>query len=107
MEVNENLFTFPHILEFDTIHGSQVAGQVTQSLLVKKREGQFEIKRVTSTIPTLRIEREPEGKSGTGRIDVTIAATQLKPGKITGMLHIETDDSEFPEVVVPVRIELR
>ena len=105
--VKENLYTFPHRLEFGTVHGSQVAGQVTQSLLVKKREGQFEIKRVTSTIPSLRFERQPEGKSGTFRIDVTIDSTQLKPGKTTGILHIETDDSEFPEVVVPVRVELR
>lgn len=105
--VKENLYTFPHILEFNTIHGSQVAGQFTQSLLVKKREGQFEINRVTSTIPFLRVERQPEGKSGTFRLDVSIDSTQLKPGKLTGMLHIETDDSEFPEVVVPVRVELR
>lgn len=105
--VKENLYTFPHILEFDTGDGSQVAGQFAHWLLVKKREGQFEIKRVTSTIPSLRTERQPEGKSGTFRIDVSIDSTQLKPGKITGMLHIETDDSEFPELAVPVRVELR
>jgi hypothetical protein len=105
--VKGNLYTFPQILEFNTIHGSQVAGQVTQSLLVKKREGQFEIKRVTSTIPFLAIEREPDGKSATFRIDVSIDSTQLKPGTTSGVLRIETDDSEFPEVVVPVRVELR
>lgn len=105
--VKENLYTFPQILDFNTMHGSQVTGQVTQSLLVKKREGQFEINRVTSTIPFLAIEREPDGKSGTFRIDVSIDSTQLKPGTTTGVLRIETDDSEFPEVVVPVRVELR
>jgi hypothetical protein len=105
--VKENLYTFPHILEFDTGDGSQVAGQFAHWLLVKKREGQFEIKRVTSTIPSLRTARQPEGKSETFRIDVSIDSTQLKPGKITGMLHIETDDSEFPELAVPVRVELR
>lgn len=105
--VKENLYTFPQILEFNTMHGSQVTGQVTQSLLVKKREGQFEINRVTSTIPLLAIEREPDGKSGTFRIDVSIDSTQLKPGTTSGILRIETDDSEFPEVVVPVRVELR
>jgi hypothetical protein len=105
--VKGNLYTFPQILEFNTIHGSQVAGQVTQSLLAKKREGQFEIKRVTSTIPFLAIEREPDGKSATFRIDVSIDSTQLKPGTTSGVLRIETDDSEFPEVVVPLRVELR
>ena len=105
--VKENLYTFPQILEFSTMHGSQVTGQVTQSLLVKKREGQFEINRVTSTIPFLAIQREPDGKSGTFRIDVSIDSTQLKPGTTSGVLRIETDDSEFPEVVVPVRVELR
>ena len=105
--VKENLYTFPQNLEFNTMHGSQVTGQVTQSLLVKKREGQFEINRVTSTIPFLAIEREPDGKSGTFRIDVSIDSTQLKPGTTSGVLRIETDDSEFPEVVVPVRVELR
>ena len=105
--VKENLYTFPQNLEFSTMHGSQVTGQVTQSLLVKKREGQFEINRVTSTIPFLAIERGPDGKSGTFRIDVSIDSTQLKPGTTSGVLRIETDDSEFPEVVVPVRVELR
>ena len=105
--VKENLYTFPQILEFNTMHGSQVTGQVTQSLLVKKREGQFEINRVTSTIPFLAIEREPDGKSGTFRLDVSIDSTQLKPGTTTGLLRIETDDSEFSQVVVPVRVELR
>ena len=105
--VKRNLYTFPQILEFNTMHGSQVTGQVTQSLLVKKREGQFEIKRATSTIPFLAIEREPDGKSGTFRIDVSIDSTQLKPGTTSGVLRIETDDSEFPEVVVPIRVELR
>jgi len=32
---------------------------------------------------------------------------QLKPGKVPGSLRIKTDDSEFPERVVPVRGELR
>ena len=105
--VKENLYTFPQILDFKTMHGSQIAGQVTQSLLVKKREGQFEINRVTSTIPFLTIQQEPDGKSATFRIDVSIDSTQLAPGTTSGVLRIETDDGEFPEVLVPVRIELR
>jgi hypothetical protein len=111
--VKENLYTFPDIVDFGTVSLGQLARTTsildisTQTVLVKKREGEFEINSVTSTLPFLRIHREPAGKSGTFRIDVSLDPNELRPGKVNGSLRIRTTDAEFPELEIPVRGELR
>jgi hypothetical protein len=76
-------------------------------VLVKKRQGDFEIKSVTSDMPFFRIRQEPASRSGTFRIDIILDRDKLRPGKMQGSLRIRTDDTEFPELLVPVRGELR
>jgi hypothetical protein len=111
--VKENLYTFPDIVDFGTVSLGQLARTTsildifTQTVLVKKREGEFEINSVTSTLPFLRIHREPAGKSGTFRIDVSLDHNELRPGKVNGSLRIRTTDTEFPELEIPVQGELR
>jgi hypothetical protein len=56
----------------------------------------------------VRISQEPVGnKSGTFRIDVSLDRDQLKPARLSGSLRIKTDSAEFPELVVPIRGELK
>jgi hypothetical protein len=107
--VKENLYTFPDIVDFGTVSLGQLARipSIIQTILVKKREGEFDIDSVTATLPFLRIRREPEGKSGTFRIDVSLDPHELRPGKVVGSLRIRTTDTEFPELEVPVRGELK
>jgi hypothetical protein len=79
-----------------------------QTFLVKKRHGEFAIKSIAADVPALHITQSPAaGKSETVRIDVGLDRNELKPGNLNGSLRIKTDDSEFPELVVPVRGELR
>jgi hypothetical protein len=107
--VKENLYTFPDIVDFGTVSLGQLAGipSIIQTVLVKKREGEFDIDSITATLPYLHIRREPEGKSGTFRIDVSLDLNELRPGKVNGSLRIRTTDAEFPELEVPVRGELK
>lgn len=111
--VKENLYTFPASLDFGTINLGEltrtrsIAHLLTQTVLVKKREGEFEINSVTSTLPFLRIHREPAGQSHTFRIDVSLDHNELQPGKVNGSLRIRTTDTEFPELEIPVQGELR
>jgi hypothetical protein len=111
--VKENLYTFPDNVDFGTISLGELArtrsipNPVTQTVLVKKREGEFEINSVTSTLPFLRIHRQPASQSNTFRIDVSLDHNELRPGKVNGSLRIRTTDTEFPELEIPVQGELR
>jgi Protein of unknown function (DUF1573) len=110
--VKENLYTFPDTVDFGTISLGELARtrsipNLTQTVLVKKREGEFEINSVASTLPFLRIHRVPAGRSNTFRIDVSLDHNELLPGKVNGSLRIRTTDTEFPELEIPVRGELR
>jgi hypothetical protein len=111
--VKENLYTFPGSVDFGTISLGElartrsIADLLTQTVLVKKREGEFEINSVTSTLPFLRIRREPAGQSNTFRIDVSLDHNKLQPGKVNGSLRVRTTDTEFPELEIPVQGELR
>ena len=76
---------------------------LTQTFLVKKREGSFAIKQVRSTIEGLDVRIDPkEGKSSTFRIDVAPTPERLKAGKLDGFIVVLTDDKKFPEIKVPV-----
>jgi hypothetical protein len=81
---------------------------LTQTFMVKKREGQFEIKSLESDLPFLSLTRSPGTGGSTGfRIDVGMRSAMLRPGKIKGTIHIQTDDTRFPELTIPVSAEVR
>ena len=107
--VRENLYTFPDAVDFGTLslkkrnETSAAPDGLTQTLLVKTRQGSFEIKNIVSSLPFLRIRQEPAGKSATYRLDIHLDRSKLQTGHFTGSLRIVTDDVDFPEIVVPVR----
>jgi hypothetical protein len=111
--VRTELYVFPDSVDFGTMSLAELTQtpslveSMTQPLLVKKRQGDFEIKSVTSDLPLFRISQEPSGRSGTFRIDVSLDRDKLRLGKVEGLLRIRTDDREFPELLIPVRGELR
>ncbi len=108
-----DLYVFPDTVDFGTVSLADLARtpslieSIRQTVLVKKRQGDFEIKSVTSDLPFFGISQEPAGRSGTFRIDVSLDRDKLRPGKMQGSLRVRTDDTDFPELLVPVRGELR
>ena len=106
--VRTEIYTFPDIIDFGTVRLADLSRTpLTQTLLIKKRQGDFKIKSVASDLSLFHISQEPAGRSGTFRIDVGLDRDKTLPGKMNGSLRISTDNTEFPELVVPVRGELR
>ena len=111
--VKTELYVFPDSVDFCIVNLEDLARtpslieSIKQPVLVKKRQGNFEIKSVTSDLPFFTISQDPADRSGTFRIDVGLDRDKLRPGEIQGSLRIRTDDTEFPELLVPVRGELR
>jgi hypothetical protein len=111
--VRENLYTFPDIVDFGTVSlkkrddASSALDVFAQTLLVKRRQGNFEIKNIVSSLPFLRIRQEPASKSATYRLDIRLDPNEMPTGRFVGSLRIMTDDVDFPEIVVPVRGNLK
>jgi len=81
---------------------------LTQTLLVKKRAGDFAITGVETNIPFLSVQKAPStGRAGTFRIDIGLSAEELKKtGAFDGEIKIKTDAPGFPELIVPVTGEI-
>jgi len=107
--VKPDLYANPGVADFGRVSADElrknpaVRELLTQTFLVKKREGSFAIKQVRSTIEGLDVRIDPkEGKSSTFRIDVAPTPERLKAGKLDGFIVVLTDDKKFPEIKVPV-----
>ena len=111
--VKGNVYANPDVVDFGTVNLDELARApsllelLTQTLLVKKRKGEFEIKALASDLAFVRMARSPSGRSGTFQIDVGLDRDRLRPGPISGSIRIVTSDEAFPEMLIPVRGEMR
>ena len=117
--VKPDLYANPETVDFGRVALKELADNpsvldlLTQSVIVRKRAGNFSITNVTSDIPFVTIRRSPEGEGSSEvfRIDVALMKDRLRPGSISGSLRILTDDKQFPELIVsgtrrnPVNLE--
>ncbi len=84
-----------------------IGGLLTQTLLVKKRAGDFAITGIETNIPFLSIQKTPSaGRAGTFRLDIGLSAEELKTGAFDGEIKIKTDAPGFSTLVVPVTGEI-
>ena len=92
--VKTEVYANPEVVDFGTVSLDELAQApsllelLNQTVLIKKREGEFEIKAVASDLAFLRISCRPGGKSGTFRIDVGLDRERLQPGEITGSIRV-------------------
>jgi hypothetical protein len=111
--VKTEVYVNPEAVDFGRVSLSELARApsltelLTQTVLVKKRQGEIEIKAIRSDLDFLQITRSPEGKSGSFRIDVGVDKERLRPGPITGSIHVTTNDAITRELLIPVRGEVQ
>jgi hypothetical protein len=107
--VKADLYASPEEVDYGEVSLEQLVqrpellGFLTQTLILRIRQGEFEIEELSSEIPFLTIAAEPEGKSEAFRLDVGLDLERLERGPIAGSVRIRTDVEGFREVVVPVR----
>lgn len=111
--VKRDINVFPETVGFGEISAARVKASSsvrelkTQTILVRKRAGDFAITGIKTDIPFLTIETEPKGRAGTFKISIGLDPNKLITGKIKGSLMIKIDDPRFPEINVPVTGEIR
>ena len=107
--VKTDLYANPEVVDFGTVTLSDIDRSprllelLTQPVMLRRRQGGFEIKSVESSIPAVNVVREPaKGSSESFRLDVSLVRSKLQPGPLEGSIRILTTAEDFPEVVVKV-----
>ena len=107
--VKPDLYANPDAVDFGPVSAQELKKNpstrelLTQTFVVKKRKGEFEIKKIGSDLEALEVRKDPsDGKSSTYRIDVALSPQRVKAGKFEGFVEIVTDDKDFPIIRVPV-----
>lgn len=103
-----DLYANPDSVDFGQVSMAELSNPakrafLTQTFLVKKRVGNFQITQITSDVPGLEVNQDPtHQESSTYRIDVGLDPKKMKPGKLEGSLELNTTDAAFPIIKVPV-----
>lgn len=107
--VKSDIYANPDVVDLgsvsaDRMHDNPAIREgLSQTFLVKKRQGVFAITKITSDLDALDLKKDPpEGNSSTYRIDVALNTQKIKTGKLAGYIEIDTDDKDFPRIKVPV-----
>ena len=107
--VKADVYANPETIDFGAVSAAEMQKSaaaremLTQTFLVKKRGGEFEIKDVQSDMDALEVTKDPAtGQSATYRIKVALNPDKMKPGRIAGSVKLFTDDKNFPIIRVPV-----
>jgi hypothetical protein len=107
--VKSDLYANPDVIDFGSVPADfmrkdpAILESLTQTFLVKKRDGVFAITKITSELKALDLRKDPpEGDSSTYRIDVALNPEKIKAGKLEGSIEIDTDDRDFPTIKIPV-----
>jgi hypothetical protein len=107
--VKSDLYANPEAVDFGTVTLTDIDRSprqlelLTQTVMLRRRQGTFEIKSVQSSIPAVKVVHEPaKGSSESFRLDVSLVRSKLQPGPLEGSIRILTTAEDFPEVVVKV-----
>ena len=110
--LRERVYTFPDVVDFGTIRLSdldrdpQLLPRMAQTLMVYQFGGADFGVTLRTDLPQLafRSERGPQGDRYQNTL--TLIQQKLIPGVIQGSIFVETNDKEFPLLVVPVSGDL-
>jgi|SRR5437870_11533193 len=90
----------------------------SETVFIYKHHGQDFRIRVESSLPFIGVEKTPpegpgavvniprQGPTGIFELRVIPIKDRLQPGKFQGTIRVFTNDEEFPELLIPVRVEV-
>jgi hypothetical protein len=97
----ERVHTFPDVVDFGTLAPSD-AGRVGVTLMIHQEGGRDFRAQLSSDVQglSLKSERGPQGDRY--QVEITLIPEEIRVGPIKGSIIIDTNDAEFPRIIVPV-----
>ena len=111
--VKPDLYASPEVVDFGQVNLDDLRRtpalreSSAQVVGIRHRRGPFTITSVQADVPGLNVKVAPSGPASTFRLDLALDPAQMAPGTINGAVRLRTSDPMFPEVVVPVRGDVR
>jgi len=97
----ERVRTFPDGVDFGTVHVSDPRYPL-QTLMIYKADGaDFQV-RVSTDVEACRLQSERGPQGDRYQVTVSLVGDGLKTGPINGSITIETNEPQFPKLMVPV-----
>ena len=97
----ERVRTFPDILDLGTLRAGDV-GRVALTLMVYREGGSNFHARLSTDVAGLNLKWEQGPKGDRYQTTITLIPEKIRIGSIKGSIFIDTNDPEFPKVIVPV-----
>jgi hypothetical protein len=110
--VHERVYTFPDELDLGALRASDIRRKpgllemLAQTLMVYQEDGSRFHVRVSTDIPALALKAERGAKGDRYQVTATLLPDRLSAGALRGSVFIETNDREFPRLIVPVSAEI-
>jgi Protein of unknown function (DUF1573) len=97
----ERVHTFPDVVNFGTFRVGD-AGHAAVILMIRQEGGKDFKVQLSTDVPSLGLKSERGPKGDQYQAEVTLSLQTIPVGPIKGSVFIDTNDREFPRVIVPV-----
>jgi hypothetical protein len=97
----ERVHTFPDVVDFGTWRAAE-AGGAAMTLMIHQEGGSGFRVQLSSDVPGLSLKSERGPKGDRYQVEITLVSEKVRIGPMKGSIVIDTNDREFPKVVVPV-----
>jgi Protein of unknown function (DUF1573) len=97
----DRVHAFPDVVDFGTLRAAEVGGPAI-TLMIHQEGGSDFKAQLSSNVPglSLKAERGPNGDRY--QVEITLVSERVRVGPMKGSIIIDTNDAEFPRVIVPV-----
>ncbi len=106
--LRERVYTFPDGVDLGALRladiraNSELLEQTAQTLMVYQSGGSDFQVRLSTDLPALNLSSERGPKGDRHQITITLIKEKVQGGPIKGSIFIETNDPQFPRLIVPV-----
>jgi uncharacterized protein DUF1573 len=97
----ERVHAFPDFIDFGTWRAGEAAAAAVTMMIHQEGGSNFEA-RLSSDVPGLQLKAERGPKGDRYQVEITLLSQQVKVGPIKGSIFINTNDPQFPKILVPV-----
>jgi hypothetical protein len=97
----ERVHNFPEVVNFGMLHVGEARGAALTLMIYEEGGADFQLK-LNTDVPFLSLQGERGQKGDRYQVKITLIPEKIQLGPIKGSIIIDTNDREFPRVVVPV-----
>jgi len=97
----ERVHSFPDVVDFGTWRAAEVGG-ATMTLMIHQEGGSGFRAQLSTDVPGLNLKSERGPKGDQYQVEITLVSDKVHVGPMKGSIFIDTNDSEFPRIIVPV-----